>query len=352
MTDRRKRAAIVTPYGLFNYGNRLQNRAVTEALEARGYDVETLIMRREYPMPVIKDVAKKIAHTFRIGGRKSAKYRSFHEFDRPIRTRRVWSRGHLSRLGRRYDLVAIGSDQIWNPHQVDFQGAEFGDFAPNAKKVAVSPSFGVVELPESRRAKTADALRSIEALSVREFGGQKIIKGLTGRDAEVLIDPTLGMTADRWREISDTRMVPTQPYMFVYLLGKHEATVWPSIERYAAENELTVVTLMDKSRPEFFAAGPQDFIALIDGAQAVVADSFHAAVFSHLFEVPFFLASRIDGHSMTSRFETFSRLFDLDVTDLKETPGLKAVSPRNTAFSELLAGRRDEFDVFLDNALR
>lgn len=350
MTDRR-RAAIVTPYGLFNYGNRLQNRAVTHALEARGYDVETLVLRREYPIPVLKDVAKRIAHMSGIGGRKSAKYQSFHAFDRPIKTRRVWGRKHLARLGRGYDVVAIGSDQIWNPHQIDFQGAEFGNFAPQAKKVAISPSFGIDEIPESRRALAADALRSVDVLSVREFDGQRIVKELTGRDAEVLIDPTLSMTADQWRAISDGRMVPQQPYMFVYLLGKHEATVWPGIERYAAEHGLTIVTLMDSSRPEFFGAGPQDFTALIDGAQAVVADSFHAAVFSHLFGVPFFLATRTDGHSMSSRFSTLTRLFDLEIAETPGLPGLRAVTPRDKTFAEHLVARRREFNTFLDDAL-
>ena len=48
---------IVTGYGLFNYGNRLQNYALQFVLEKLGHNVETLVVEPEYNC--IKRIIKK-----------------------------------------------------------------------------------------------------------------------------------------------------------------------------------------------------------------------------------------------------------------------------------------------------
>jgi len=44
-------------------------------------------------------------------------------------------------------------------------------------------------------------------LSVREEAGAKIIKELTGRDAVVLVNPTLMLTKEKWLSISKKQRI-------------------------------------------------------------------------------------------------------------------------------------------------
>lgn len=352
MTSPRRRAAIITPYGLFNYGNRLQNIAVDTTLKQHGFEVETLILKREYPRPVLRDIAKNLAHRLGIGGVASKKYRSFLDFNRPIRTRRVWSRKHLEHLGKTYDVVVCGSDQIWNPHQVNFGGAEYANFTRRGRRVALSPSFGVETIPQETHSAIATELTKFNALSAREFSGGQIIKDLTGIDAPVIIDPTMSLTAENWRARSDARMVPSEPYVFVYLLGKHEPKTWEQIGQYAAARGLRVVILMRKDQPEFYAAGPQDFLALIDNAASVITDSFHSSVFSLLFDTELFLVSRSDTHSMSSRFETLQRHLGFTLqSDDALTIGDRIVLDRE-CFNQRLGELRQQYVDYTSIALR
>lgn len=57
-------------------------------------------------------------------------------------------------------------------------------------------------------------------LSVREDAGAKIIKDLTGRDAPVLVDPTLLLTKEKWLFIAkEADNKPKKKYMLTYFLG-------------------------------------------------------------------------------------------------------------------------------------
>src|SRR5690625_4672392 len=108
MTQRKDltiRAAIVTPYGLFNYGNRLQNHAVVESLLKWGIRADTLILRNDYVKSIPGDFARLGIHSLRLKGEVSRKYRAFREFDRRIKTRRVWGQNHLDSMQADYDLI-------------------------------------------------------------------------------------------------------------------------------------------------------------------------------------------------------------------------------------------------------
>lgn len=55
-------------------------------------------------------------------------------------------------------------------------------------------------------------------LAVREPEGAKIIRDLTGREAAVVLDPTLLLTAEEWREAEEPLDLK-KPFIFVYMLG-------------------------------------------------------------------------------------------------------------------------------------
>lgn len=66
-----------------------------------------------------------------------------------------------------------------------------------------------------------------------------------------------------------------------------------------------VISLTDRDDGSELPAGPAEFISLIKNATFVVTDSFHAAVFSSIFETPLSIVHR-DGVSMFSRLQTLA----------------------------------------------
>ncbi len=302
-----KTAAILTLV-CYNIGNRLQNYAVQEMLREAGVTPETVRLKSG-AIPVLRNFVRK-----RIIKNETSRMRDFNG-------RRVaWSGYGMPDdiPPGAYDYFIVGSDQIWNPTWLDDAGYEkyLLSFAPPEKRIAFSASFGVYSVPEEKRAPYREELPKFNALSVREDAGARIVKELSGRDAEVLIDPALMLTRGRWESIAEPpRRVPdlSRPYVLTYFLGGPSERAREDLRRLAGRDP--VYRLVDPAAPEFYCSvGPAEFVYLISRAKIVLTDSFHASVFSFLMGVPFLVYDRVDftgDTSMNSRLDTLFGKFDL-----------------------------------------
>lgn len=125
----------------------------------------------------------------------------------------------VAKCKKNYDAFLCGSDQLWLPNNL---GSHFYtlEFAPDNKtKVAYATSFGVSQIPNSQKKATAKYLNRFQHLSTRELAGQKIIKELTGKTAQVVCDPTLLFDAEGWKQMLPEKKVVEEPYVFCYFLG-------------------------------------------------------------------------------------------------------------------------------------
>ena len=308
------RVGIVTMVGNFNYGNRLQNYAVWKIYDALGCDAVTL----DYPGRSLASSVRHLAAdvllpreaTHPEEAMSTARLDSFRSFTALIPTQAV--KCSLRDLAGRFDYFSVGSDQVWNPNYVDSYRWMFLEFAQRRQRVALSPSIGMSALRSPyARAQIARGLRGFDHLSVRELDGARLIKGLTGQDATVVIDPTLMLRADTWRKVANTAVVPHEPYVFTYLLGDRSEEQEAYVRRLAEGAGGRVAALSDKAREGEVDAGPAEFIALIDGASQVVTDSFHAAVFSVLLGTPLTIFRREGRSNLFSRLVTLTETFDL-----------------------------------------
>lgn len=310
------RVGIVTLGGNFNYGNKLQNYAVQRIYQALGFETKTLTYGGLSPVSWARHTAAKMLYPAAEADPESVmgerRVRAFNEFSSRIETQAVGD--SLSRLPDQYDYFSVGSDQVWNPRGIDSYKWMFLKFARPSQRIALAPSIGVSEIrsPYARHMMKA-GLRGFSHLTVREEEGARLIKELTGQEATVVIDPTLMLDSDEWRKVSDDSDCPTEPYVFSYVLGKKTFELEKHIEELTNDGELSIVSLSDRSRSGEIDAGPAEFISLIDHAQHVVTDSYHAAVFSILMGTPLTIFRREGGSSsgMFSRLETLANKFDL-----------------------------------------
>ena len=181
-------------------------------------------------------------------------------------------------------------------------------FTITEKKIAYSASFGISNIPESYKKIFKEALNDIRSISVREKAGSEIIEKLIGKKVPVLVDPTILLSKEEWQNI---KMVPEwyngEKYILTYFLGNSS----PVIEKIAEKNNWKIYNLMDKNNFDLYTSRVEEFIYLINHAQLVVTDSFHACVFSILMNTPFLVVNRQEKGmaDMTSRIDTLMGLF-------------------------------------------
>lgn len=313
------KVGIVTIPDITNYGNRLQNYAVSKVLQDK-FECETVSLAsyREvafengnYILWLKNFVARQLCVFPKVAEKRfgcgMTRWANFYKWNkRNIPTRNFYECKYLpGHLNGEYDVFFAGSDQIWN---YKFPGTKYDDyflkFAEDKKKAAISGSFGVEEIPDKWKQTYIDGLFGFAHISVREDAGAKIVKDLIDREVPVLVDPVMLMSRQEWLKVAKKpRVDVSKPYILKYYLGDEAEE--EKIDRWAKENGYEVYELMNDKIPELYSAGPGEFISLIANASLVASDSFHCIAFSIIFRKPFVVYARLgSGNYMTSRLDT------------------------------------------------
>lgn len=219
-----------------------------------------------------------------------------------------------------YDTFIIGSDQVWNPINI---GTDFFNllFTEDDKyRISYASSFGVSSIPTSQIKKTKHYLERIQCLSTREKSGLEIIKRLTGRDAELVCDPTLLVDRNLWDRLKGKNRFISEKYIFCYFLGnnpEHRAFANRFKEytgyKIVALQHLDELILSDITFADIkpFNVGPEEFVNLISNAEFILTDSFHGTIFSLLYHKRFFTFSRFESSTQASTNSRISSLLEL-----------------------------------------
>ena len=295
------KVGIVSLFGTFNFGNRLQNYAVQQLMKKRNYKTKVLFFQSDKELAI--QLLRKLYYRsplcllLRASDKQKlffARQMAFERFNKEfISTKRI---RNIKRVPD-FDYYVLGSDQVWNPKRYNKikQNLFLLAFTEPKKKICFSPSFGVEKLPEKWKPYFQKQLSTFPHLSVREDAGARIIKDLTGREAEVLIDPTLMINKEDWIKLSKRpRNIQTDnSYILTYFIGgtpeKAKADMKRICQTFHVEQ---IYELMDPENYDLYKSGPQEFLYLINHAALILTDSFHAGVFSFIFEKPFLLYKR------------------------------------------------------------
>lgn len=191
------------------------------------------------------------------------------------------------------DAYCAGSDQIWNSHWNEgVEKALYLDFVPKGKLCfSYAASIGLSEIPKNEMEETKKLLDKFEFLSIREDKGVELVANLGRTDVVQSLDPTLLMSKEEWNKYADDRFA-NEKYIITYNLH-HD----PEIDKYAHALSLKYgieVRNISYNWHDIVRKGHlewcptvEGFLGLIKHAQYVIADSFHATVFSIIFEKQF-----------------------------------------------------------------
>lgn len=311
-----KKIGILTINDNNNYGNRLQNYAVQETLRKLKCMPETIENKGQYPIFKVKTyIGNFLKGT--LFKSKYERYNRFMNFNKNIKKSNIWINFENipTNICNKFDYFITGSDQVWNPKFGRLTNIDLLSFAKNNQKISFSASFGINELPEDKKEFARKNLETFKAISVREETGKKIVEELTGRkDVEVLVDPTMLLSAEEWDKVSKKpKQLKTNKYILNYFLGNISKEADIEIHRIAKENNCDIINILDKNSP-FYLTGPSEFLYLEKNAFMVCTDSFHSSVFSIIYNVPFVVFEREQKGVpvMNSRIETLLNKFKLN----------------------------------------
>ena len=245
-----------------------------------------------------------------------------------------------------YATVVVGSDQVWNPGlNHDFGHNQYlgSDLPENQDRVAYAASFGVSELPETCRDEYRAALSRFRKITVREESGAEICRDLLAADGarppcfacgdrpQVVLDPTLLLTTEDWREmVGSDPTAPRGRYVAAYWVRTPTAADIAAFERIAKDAGAPICLMSAGPLPKldfppevapYVEAAPLDFVRTLASAHAVVTDSFHGLQFAALFHRPFLALGDIgDARSNASRLVDFCARYNLSggVQDIEE----------------------------------
>lgn len=346
------KAGIITLYGNVNYGNKLQNYAVSRLLALRGVEATTFVPRSQ---PVVINYAwraVRLAQRAMLTGLERERTAGFERFTGNTPVKYLLTDTAKRKTAREYDFLVLGSDQIWHPRAFNLREERFGSFFPSERVVCIAASFGVSELPQDCIEYYQEGLSRLEWISVREDDGAKLVKRLTGKDVPVLADPTIGLPVAEWKKVVSSARCPESKYVLLYALGGLPDDQMNILQEFAKQNNATLIDILDRSNPNYYTANPGEFIGLIENADCVFTDSFHASVFSMLFETPVNILKRQGSASnVFSRLETFAKTYGLEERILKKLDfeTLRGCFSCDYGYALKVAEtKRKELNVFID----
>lgn len=313
---------ILTYHFAINYGAVLQCYALQQTLHEMGYDDVEIINYNTYNWRLL---LQNLPHRFsyELFHKAYIKFSHYNSADNVFRkfvdsklccSSKV-NMSTLPELAKKYDAIIVGSDQVWaprmregSPYFLNWKPVEY-----EGKRIAYAPCCMIKKIQPSQISTLTKALNAFDWLSVRDDETRQFVSHLTGESPVTVPDPTFLYD---FALVLHNKPIINEPYIFVYVLGTDipgsNKEAIRKLRSLLPETKVYAVTL-SKTNPVdtswadkvIYDASPEDWLNYVQFAKLVYTDSFHAAIFSIKFHIPFFAY-----YSMPSRRPRFDDLIE------------------------------------------
>lgn len=364
-------------YKNHNFGGLLQAYALQKAIEEIGSSAEQICYKMGQA-PKSRKILLNIGYKGILGtikmlfksNKKANKLRmargeAFDKFEEKVpHSDRVYDFNSVAEATALYDAFIVGSDQIWNA------GSDFPrfclDFVKGKKKLSYAASLNADSLVRTQRTELVQYLDDFSGIAVREQGVANILKTLTRKDVECVVDPVFLLDGNRWDKIGKKPNL-NENYVLCYFLGD-DREQRKSVVEFAKIVNCKLVFFPhiinesyrscdnDIGDIQETSGGPEEFLGWIENAQYIITDSFHAVAFSVIFHKCFFALPRyVNGQKkMNNRQIDFLKSIGLQerfiqAEILKSSAVNKSID--YSVVDEIIARRRKESYDYLKTAL-
>lgn len=304
---------VITRHAVTNYGSLLQTYATQATIEKLGHEVEIIdyIKYDERASKVAKaslgnskfwNKNKIYKMTYLIMQTPNFKYmyKRFEKMRKNLIKTTNLNYGNLKELKENVpiaDVYCTGSDQVWGKIGMDdFDKAYFLDFVPKGKKcISYAASLGKEKINEELDEKLKKLLEKYAKILVREQSAVDIIKSKGFDNVDLVLDPTLLLTREEWENVikrEKIRKKCKQKYILIYQLHRNK-----EFDKYAKKmakkKNMKLIRVTPsilhglKSGKILLLPNLSEFLNAFKNAEYILTDSFHATVFSIIFNKKF-----------------------------------------------------------------
>lgn len=326
------RIKTLTCHHVYNHGSSLQAYALQRFLTSLGHEVKIIDYRPSYldqrsnffcisPTWAARGVLARMVYLgskvlprlrWRLQSNCKPEFDEFTSLHLRLTTKRYGSIDSLRESSPAADLYLAGSDQIWNTLYWNGRDpAFFLDFgAEETIRASYAASFGTDTLVPECVDFVRDKLVRLDAISVRETHGITILEGLGIKGSQHVLDPVFLLEAEDWEAVVDHSININERYLLVYDF-ENSAEFRHLAQRLAGTLGVKIYSVNNYCRThyadrDFFEVGPPRFLSLIQNAELVVSNSFHATAFSIIFGKEFLVIGR-QKDKVNSRMESLLR---------------------------------------------
>lgn len=324
----------ITCHNVYNYGATLQAYALQTYLQSLGNEVEIIDYAPRYHSwscwnipensTVYKLASKNMFIHFLYACHRWIKHKretnlirekKFDEFDKKylrLTTKHYVNYEQLKQDPPKADIYIAGSDQIWNP--VGGTGLDpvfylnFGE--AGIHRISYAASFGVSILNEHQKDIIKNYLSGMDHISVRESTGLNILKSLNINSGVQVLDPVFLLDKATWLQlIGGTKKVVEGSYVLIYDFFQDDPNIQQLAFEFKSMTGFNIVSVNNSGKLPYADinisdASPLEFLSLINNANVVISNSFHATAFSIILNKEFYVYPVI-------RHKNQSRMIDL-----------------------------------------
>lgn len=319
----KKRIGIVTLQGATNYGAVLQAYALQEYLKKIGYYVEIInyydnsLYGYYSPKVFAKPLRLKtiIGKIFRYK-RNREQFMIFEKFrtEKLQLTPVIRKYEDLTRYSKKFDILIVGSDQVWNS-KINYNTKEifYLNFSDTAKKYSYAASAGNIDSIISDYFYITNYLSKFNDLSIRENDLGILLKKKFNINSSLVCDPTLLLTKDEWKKIEEKYEI-NDDFILVYMLNENGNMI-EFIDNLIKKKNMLVINLgkniseKNKNIKYLSNVSPGQFVYLYNKATYVITNSFHGTAFSIIYDKRFIT---FGNGKLNSRMETLLKEFSLE----------------------------------------
>lgn len=311
------KVGILSMQQITNYGSFLQAYGLKSIIEGLGHQVEfiNIIPGEQLPQYRISRL-----HKFRLMLKRLKVKHPFKQLKYTLKLHQRFNREFKSELGvktgydnQRFDVVVIGSDEVFNVAQITWFGFStqlFGDKLNASKVISYAGSFGATTIVKLKELgideKVGELMKKMNAVSVRDKNSVNVVKRLTGKDPILNVDPVIAYGFD-----AEVRLPKTQDkYLLVYTYpGRmNDSKEVKAITEFARERNLKIIAIANYFDwvDEVVTPHPFEVMGFFKKAQYIVTDTFHGAVLSLKYNKPFAVIVRdMNSNKLTYLLEQF-----------------------------------------------
>lgn len=284
------------------------------------------------------------------------------EFRNSIPHSRRYDEDELDMTNQLYDVFIVGSDQVWNPYWT--REAYLLSFVKGKPRISYAASIANFDFSNKEKQRFIEAIEQLDAVSVREKKAVWYIKKISQVNPVLVLDPTLLLKKEHYTNIEKKISVPEQ-YIFCYFLNM-EKKKRILAQKIAEKQKCRIIYPIWYRQQELYnddtfgeqtllGVGPREWLYLIHHASLVLTDSFHAVVFSILYQKQFYHIPRTKKrkNDMNSRVDSLLTMLGLEeqTIDKKKIASVEYKRINYQHVEQKLESQREKSFAWLETVL-